>query len=90
MVTILLSPTAGTGRAPSVEQPSYLLPDAGTEQTGGAEQKDHDEDGEHHRFTPLRPQVRLREFADHADDQPAEDRAGDVPDAPEDGRGKGV
>src|SRR5438552_9985205 len=77
-----------TGPAPRSDpgQPSsYLLPGTGTEQSGRAEQEDEDEDREDQRLTPLRPDVGLSEFADDADDQSAEDRPGDVADAPEDG-----
>src|SRR5436190_10160104 len=66
---------------------SYPLPDGLAEQPGGPEHHEQDQDGEHHRLTPLLTQAdTVVETLDEPDDDAAEDRAGEVTDPAEDRR----
>src|SRR4030095_7728713 len=69
---------------------SYLLRDAGPEQAVRSEEQDQNQDGEDDRLAPLFPGVLPPELSDQSDDDSAEYRPRDVPDAAQDGGGEGV
>src|SRR5581483_6092602 len=83
-------PTASIPASPPAPAGSYLLRGAGAEQAVGPEQQDQDQDGEDQRLAPLLPGVPAAERPDQADDEPAEDRPGDVPDPAQHRRGERV
>src|SRR5438034_656460 len=85
--TPICGPAGGVG-ARSLT--SDLLHHGRPEQPGRAEEHEDDQDREHDQILERRGEVADRERLDHADDHPAEHRAGDVADPADDGGREGL